>query len=327
MVEPLLHDIEQPPINPRRVWALRVASIMFIFPALALVVVHLLEWEPPLPYLTGMVSLVLYPAVLWGLRTARPKRLCLVLAVTLGSLWVVLSANYAWEFTASRFRREPAPPSSTDILLLLVVSSWVLMLLHAAYVGVAWRLWRSISGGRTGLLKLIGAIVGGSTWGALVIIYLGLAYEPPGQSPVVGALRTLNTAEITYSSTYGETSTSNLAQLAPPPRGVEPSPAAAGLIDSALASGTKRYSTYRVGDDIVDEIDSALGRKPDHAYHYDYRPGPRDAHGRIVTYTICARPIDRFKNQENSYFIDETGVLRATSEDRCPTAKDPPIAG
>jgi hypothetical protein len=155
---------------------------------------------------------------------------------------------------------------------------------------------------------------------------MGFAYEPPGQSPVVGALRTLNTAEITYFSTYGDTYTSNLAELAPPPRGVEPSVAAAGLIDSALASGTKRYSTYRVGDDIVDEIDPALGRKPDHAYHYDYRPGPRDANGRIVNYTICARSIGRVVGQ-NSYFTDQTGVIRQTTEDRPATAKDPPIAG
>jgi hypothetical protein len=46
----------------------------------------------------------------------------------------------------------------------------------------------------------------------------------------------------------------------------------------------------------------------------------------IQTYSISARPITR-KTGRNSYFTDQSGVIRATSEDRPATVNDTPIAG
>src|SRR5579863_1509380 len=59
------------------------------------------------------------------------------------------------------------------------------------------------------------------------------------QASAVGSLRTLNTAEITYSSTYNVGFTYSLGYLAPPAGNANPTSTAAGLIDSVLASGSK----------------------------------------------------------------------------------------
>src|ERR1019366_1901182 len=62
-------------------------------------------------------------------------------------------------------------------------------------------------------------------------------------------LRTLNTAEITYSSTYNVGFTATMSYLAPPTGAANPTSTAAGLIDSILALGSKSgYSfTYSAG--------------------------------------------------------------------------------
>src|SRR5580658_9616324 len=87
------------------------------------------------------------------------------------------------------------------------------------------------------------------------------------QASAVGSLRTMNTAEITYSSTYNVGFTSTLGYLAPPAAGANPVSTAAGLIDSVLAAGTKS------------------------GYSFVYSPGPTDATARIYTYSFTAVPI------------------------------------
>src|SRR5271157_4632957 len=61
------------------------------------------------------------------------------------------------------------------------------------------------------------------------------------QASAVGSLRTLNTAEITYSSTYNVGFTATMTYLAPPTTSgsTNPTSTAAGLIDSVLALGSK----------------------------------------------------------------------------------------
>src|SRR5271166_2899891 len=58
------------------------------------------------------------------------------------------------------------------------------------------------------------------------------------QASAVGSLRTLNTSEITYSSTYNVGFTATMSYLQP--NGTpNPNSTAAGLIDSVLAMGSK----------------------------------------------------------------------------------------
>jgi len=60
------------------------------------------------------------------------------------------------------------------------------------------------------------------------------------EASVVGSLRTLNTSEVTYNTTYPSVGFAcSLGLLGPPASGATASSSAAGLIDSNLAGGTK----------------------------------------------------------------------------------------
>ena len=59
------------------------------------------------------------------------------------------------------------------------------------------------------------------------------------EASAVGSVRTLNTAEVTYNTTYPTVGFTGLANLGPYASGGSASSAAAGLIDANLASGTK----------------------------------------------------------------------------------------
>jgi hypothetical protein len=122
------------------------------------------------------------------------------------------------------------------------------------------------------------------------------------QASAVGSLRTLNTAEITYSSAYNVGFSYNMAYLAPPATaGANPTSTAAGLIDSVLASGSKN------------------------GYSFTYSPGASDSTGRINTYAITALPISS-STGTNYYYTDESGVIRQNAT-RPATSTDTPIAG
>ncbi|HEX2715489.1 MAG TPA: prepilin-type N-terminal cleavage/methylation domain-containing protein, partial [Candidatus Acidoferrales bacterium] len=60
------------------------------------------------------------------------------------------------------------------------------------------------------------------------------------EASAVGSLRSINTACISYNTTYGQfPPTGSLTALGPPAAGAAASAAAADLIDSVLAAGTK----------------------------------------------------------------------------------------
>ena len=121
------------------------------------------------------------------------------------------------------------------------------------------------------------------------------------QASAVGSLRTLNTAEITYSSTYNQGFTATLGYLAPNGTSATPVATAAGLIDSILASGSKS------------------------GYSFMYSPGATDTTGRINTYAINAYPIST-STGTNYYYTDQSGVIRQNST-AAAASTDSPIAG
>ncbi len=123
------------------------------------------------------------------------------------------------------------------------------------------------------------------------------------QASAVSSLRTINTAEVTYSSRYNSGYSPSLSALGEGGAGSQPTPSAAGLIDSVLASGVK--SGYRI----------------------TYVSGLPDKTGHIKTYTVVARPVEYGKSGKMSFFTDESGVICQTEEDRPATAKDPPLGG
>ena len=117
----------------------------------------------------------------------------------------------------------------------------------------------------------------------------------------VGCLRTLNTAEATYSSTYGVGYSLTLSDLAPGPPGSSPTSTAAGLIDSVLAGGSKS------------------------GYSFTYSPGTPDSTGCIKVYQITAVPITN-STGTNYYYTDQSGVIRQNSTTTA-ASTDSPIAG
>ena len=68
------------------------------------------------------------------------------------------------------------------------------------------------------------------------------------EASAVGSLRTLNTSEVTYNSTYPNVGfTCSLTALGPPASGASATSAAAGLIDSNLAGSNKSGYTFAAG--------------------------------------------------------------------------------
>ena len=59
-------------------------------------------------------------------------------------------------------------------------------------------------------------------------------------------------------------------------------------------------------------------------YRFTYRPGPRSS-GKVSALAIVARPLLPLKTGVRSFFVDESLIIRATSEDRDATVHDNPI--
>jgi prepilin-type N-terminal cleavage/methylation domain-containing protein len=122
------------------------------------------------------------------------------------------------------------------------------------------------------------------------------------QASAVGSLRTLNTAEITYSSTYNVGFTATMTYLAPPATaGANPTSTAAGLIDSVLSAGSKS------------------------GYTFAFTAGTPDSTGRINTYSFTGSPITS-STGTNYYYTDQSGVIRQNSTTTAGST-DSPIAG
>lgn len=97
------------------------------------------------------------------------------------------------------------------------------------------------------------------------------------EASAVGSLRTMNTASVAYSTTYGSYP-GGLASLGP---STSPSSTAADLIDSALMSGTKS------------------------GYKFTFTsPAP------YQQYSITASPITGNVTGQRYFFTDQSGVIR-----------------
>ena len=129
------------------------------------------------------------------------------------------------------------------------------------------------------------------------------------QASAVGSLRTYNTAEVTYASTYNTGYTATLGYLGPPASGSMPTATAAGLIDNVLSGNTP----------------TAMGAIKS-GYSFTYSPGPVVA-GRIDAYQVWADPITRGTTGTNSYYTDQSGVIRVNSNNTQASAASPPLGG
>ncbi len=105
------------------------------------------------------------------------------------------------------------------------------------------------------------------------------------EASAVGSLRTLNTAAVTYSTTYGIGYPAALSNMGP---AASATSTTADLIDSVLAGGSKSgYSfTYTAG--------TAVG-------------------GIINTYTLTATPVVTGSTGQRAFFTNQSGVIRANA--------------
>ncbi len=126
------------------------------------------------------------------------------------------------------------------------------------------------------------------------------------EASATATLKVLNTAEITYSSTYNSGFTDTLAKLGPPTSG-QPSATSADLADSVLSGGA-------VGGTPTSFVKNGFN------FTYTFSGG----FGSIVSYTVNADPVARGTSGQRSFLSDQTAVIRANATAPA-TASDSPI--
>lgn len=111
-----------------------------------------------------------------------------------------------------------------------------------------------------------------------------------------------------------------------PPRAEAEAGAIAALqhVDAALNSYMRQQGTY---PDTIQQVSAAAGpayaNARNEGYTLVYRAGQPDNRGNIRQFTLHAQPqIYGYR----SFFLDQTGVIRATRQSRSANAHDPPIS-
>ena len=143
---------------------------------------------------------------------------------------------------------------------------------------------------------------------AIAIPNLMRSRAAANQASAVGSLHVIDTAEATYSSTYGGY-TPTLGYLGPPISGTNPVPSGAGLIDSILSGGSPGATESTKS-----------------GYSFNYSPGVADSSGRIYAYAVTAEPITPGSTGYNYYYTDQIGVIRQNSTTEA-SSTDSPLAG
>jgi len=127
---------------------------------------------------------------------------------------------------------------------------------------------------------------------AIAIPNLLRAKISANQASAVGSLRTIVAADMTYSSTYGHGFATSLNQLDGSGRG----PATCGhamLIDHALANGQRNGYVFTYSAKPSSDL-----------------PGKGCAESGASGFTVNADPANRNTTGMQSYYTDETGVIR-----------------
>src|ERR1700686_2906425 len=117
------------------------------------------------------------------------------------------------------------------------------------------------------------------------------------EASAVGSMRTLNTAAVTYSTTYGgyPPALTNLAPAAPATL------TSADLVDSVLAGGSKS------------------------GYSFTWSAGSTDANGNYLNYSITSQPTSPGTTGQRYFYTDQSGVIRANASGSA-TANSTPIS-
>ena len=106
------------------------------------------------------------------------------------------------------------------------------------------------------------------------------------EASAASSLRTLSSMQWHYQTIYQQGFAPSLVVLGPPTGGDPPSPTAAGLIDSVLASGIKN------------------------GYSFVYQPVVPSGTSQATGYTVNANPLSPGQTGNRYFYLDETSVIR-----------------
>ena len=130
---------------------------------------------------------------------------------------------------------------------------------------------------------------------AIILIIAGIAIPnlsknrmQANETAAAETMRTLNGSVLLYSNSYGGFPHA-LADMGPAAGGGAASSAAADLIDSVLATGVKS------------------------GYRFTYMVGASDPAGNVLSYAITATPVVPGSSGQRSFFTDQSGTIRASS--------------
>lgn len=158
-------------------------------------------------------------------------------------------------------------------------------------------------------LALAGLIMGYISFLAIPFILIIAAIAIPNllrsrmaanEASAVGSLRTINTAEVTYSTMYEKGFSKDLESLAGTSCGT-PDPEHACLIDSILAGGQKS------------------------GYRFSFRSSDSDDDGKIDQYFVSAEPVSPNSSGRSTFCSTEDGIIRKEADGRECTPESPPI--
>ena len=134
------------------------------------------------------------------------------------------------------------------------------------------------------------------------------------EASAVGSMRTLTTAGVTYSATYGNGYAPTLGALGGPATTTVATCNNALLIDSLLSNGGTGNTAVKSG------------------YSFTYAPGtaiatagPGCSAAGVNTYTITALPVTVGTTGQRGFFTDPSGVIRFTTDGTAPTTSSPPL--
>lgn len=127
------------------------------------------------------------------------------------------------------------------------------------------------------------------------------------EASATATLRTINTAEITYSSTYNSGFTDNLTKLGTPASG-QPDANNSDLVDPVLSGKQSGSSTSFTKN----------------GYSFLYTPPSGVNYGFIATFSLNADPVARGSSGQRSFFTDQSSVIRANAT-AAATVSDSPI--
>jgi type IV pilus assembly protein PilA len=144
---------------------------------------------------------------------------------------------------------------------------------------------------------------------AIAIPNLLRARMAANEASAVGSIRTMNTAAVTYASTWGVQFPTSQAVMGGP-TGVIATCALSELIDPTLAAATSAatsksgyFFTY-TGATATVAVGACTG---------------------FQTYTLVGVPANIGQTGQRGFFSDQTGVIRFTTDGTAPTVASPPL--